>query len=163
MQDQNIRTVPYSTHFKKLNDMKAWVGKEIGLTEWMTIDQERINTFARITEDEQWIHVDAKKSKLYSPYKTTVAHGFMILSFASKFAYETYSVDDVVMGVNYGLDKVRFPSATPSGADIRGRISLINFEEKPSSARYTLKVVFEIKGQEKPACAAEFIAMAYTQ
>ncbi|MFT7606467.1 MAG: acyl dehydratase [Saprospiraceae bacterium] len=143
-------------------DMKDWVGKELGLTDWVTIDQESINTFARITDDEQWIHVDPEKSKLYSPYKTPVAHGFMILSYASKFSYETMSIEDVAMGVNYGLDKVRFPNATPVGASVRGRISLLDYEEKPGGARYIMKVVFEQKGQEKPSCVAEFIAMAYT-
>lgn len=155
-------TAPYKTRIERLADLEDWVGKEIGLSDWVVIDQERVNTFAEITEDEQWIHVDPEKSKLYSPYQTTIAHGFMVLSLASKFAYETYSIDDVVMGVNYGLDKVRFPNATRVGASVRGRISLMNFEPQEKGVRYKMKVIFEIKGEEKPACVAEFIAMAYT-
>lgn len=162
MAEESLRQEPYATTFKHLVDMKAVVGTEIGLTDWFQIDQEKINTFATLTEDEQWIHVDPEKSKLHSPYKTTVAHGFMVLSLASKFVYETCTVNDIVMGVNYGLDKVRFPNATPCGAMLRGRVSLIDFEERPNAARYKVKIVFELQGQEKPACVAEFIAMAYT-
>lgn len=161
MEEQIIRNEAYSTNFKHLADLKEWVGKELGLSDWITISQERIDTFAKATEDFQWIHVDPERSNLYSPYKTTVAHGFLVLSFASKFAYDCYSVDDLTMGVNYGLNKVRFPNATPSGASIRARISLMDYEEKPGGARYILKIIFEIKGQEKPACVAEFIAQSY--
>ncbi len=153
---------PYKTHFDHLLDMKNHVGKELGLTDWVTITQEHINSFAKTTQDEQWIHIDAERSKNESPYKTTIAHGFLVLSFASKFSYDCLSIGDVVMGVNYGLDKVRFPSATPTGASIRGRISLLSFEEKPGGARYTMKVVFELKGQDRPVCVAEFIGQAYT-
>ena len=152
---------PYHTHFEKLMDMKDWVGKELGLTDWVTITQERINTFADATEDHQWIHIDIERSKKESPYGKPIAHGFLILSFASKFTYDVYKIDDVVMGVNYGMDKVRFPNATPAGAQIRGRVSLMSFDEKEGGARYKLKVVFEIKGEDKPACVAEFIAQAY--
>lgn len=162
MAEQPITTDAYKTNFKRLADMKDWVGKELGLTEWMIIDQDRINTFANATEDHQWIHIDVERSKLESPYKTTIAHGFLVLSLASRFAYDAYAMDDVVMGVNYGLNKVRFPNATPAGAAIRGRVSLLNFEAIAGGAKYILKIVFEIKGQEKPACVAEFIAQAYT-
>lgn len=163
MESQTTTTEAYSTNFKHLSDLKEWVGQEMGLSNWVTITQDRIDVFAEATEDQQWIHVNPERSKLYSPYKTTVAHGFLILSFASKFAYDCYSIDDVTMGVNYGLNKVRFPNATPSGALIRGRVSLLDYEEKPGGARYILKVVFEIKGKDKPACVAEFIAQAYVE
>lgn len=157
-----MTTEAYATNFKHLADLKTWVGKELGLTEWITISQKRIDAFASATEDYQWIHVDPERSKLESPYKSTIAHGFLVLSLASKFTYDAYSLEDVVMGVNYGLNKVRFPNATPAGAKVRGRVSLLHYEEKPGGARYILKVVFEIEGQEKPACVAEFIAQAYT-
>ena len=104
----------YSTSFKTLNDMKKNVGKELGISNWIEISQQKIKQFAEITQDEQWIHLDEEKSKLYSPYKTTVAHGFMILSLASRFSYDTFDVKSVKMGVNYGVDRVRFMSATPS-------------------------------------------------
>lgn len=154
---------PYSTHFKHLSDLKNWVGKELGLTEWLTIDQEKINTFAKITHDEQWIHTDEDRSKKESPYKQTVAHGFLVLSFASHFAYNCFTINDTVMGVNYGLNKVRFPNATLSNTRLRGRISLLEFEPITKGARYIMKVVFELEGHTKPACVAEFVAIAYTE
>ena len=107
-----------------LNELEQYVGKELGLTEWMTIEQDRINTFAEVTEDLQWIHTDPEKSAAFSPYKKTVAHGFLVLSLASKISYDALSIGDVVMGVNYGLDKVRFTNATRSGAKLRGRLAL---------------------------------------
>ena len=158
---EQITTKPYSTTFKHLVDLKAHVGKELGLTEWIEMTQERINNFADTTEDHQWIHIDPEMSAKYSPYKTTIAHGFLVLSLASKMTYDTYKVEDVSMGVNYGLDKVRFPNATPVGALIRGRVSLLDYKDIPGGAQYVVKVVFELKGQEKPACVAEFVARAY--
>lgn len=154
-------TQAYQSSFTHLTDLKEWVGKEIGISEWIEITQERINKFAEATEDYQWIHVDAEMSAKKSPYKKTIAHGFLVLSLASKFTYDTYKVDDVVMGINYGLDKVRFPNATPVGSFLRGRVSLLDYKDIPNGAQYKLGVSFELKGQEKPACVAEFIAQAY--
>ncbi|MCR9287895.1 MAG: MaoC family dehydratase [Bacteroidetes bacterium] len=151
----------YETRFKNLSDMKDHIGKELGVSDWITITQDRIDTFANATEDHQWIHVDPERSAKESPYKTTIAHGFLVLSLASHFCYNTYKVDDVGMGVNYGLDKVRFPNATPVNAKLRGRVSLMNYSDIPGGAKYTVKVVFELEGQEKPACVAEFVALAY--
>ncbi|MEL7533235.1 MAG: MaoC family dehydratase [Bacteroidota bacterium] len=152
----------YATPFEHLADMQAWVGKELGLSPWFKIDQARIDQFATATEDHQWIHTDPARSAKESPYQKTIAHGFLVLSLASKFAYETYSVADAVMGVNYGLDRVRFPNATPVDSEIRGRVSLLTFDINGKAARYKVNITFEIKGQSKPACVAEFIAMAYT-
>lgn len=156
-----MTTEAYRTHIEHLAELANYVGKEIGISPWMTITQEQIDTFAKITYDEQWIHVDVEKSKQYSPYKDTVAHGFLVLSLASKITYDTYSIGDVVMGVNYGLDKVRFPNATRVDSQIRGRVTLMEYMEIPNGARFKLGVYFELKGQEKPACVAEFIGQAY--
>ncbi len=153
----------YATSFATLREMEGHIGQELGLSEWTTITQEQINSFADATDDNQWIHVDPEKSEKHSPYGKTIAHGFLILSLTSKFAYETYSIADVAMCLNYGLDKVRFPNATPSGAQLRGRVSLITHESIPGGARFKLKVVFEIKNEDKPACVAEFIVQAYTK
>ena len=141
--------------------MKNAIGQEIGLTEWFEITQEQIDTFAKVTEDEQWIHVDVEKAKQFSPYGTTIAHGFFVLSLASKFAYELYSIEGLKMVINYGLDRVRFPNATVVGAKLRARLSVTAYEEKPGGARYKLGMTFELKGEEKPACVAELIAQAY--
>lgn len=155
-------TTPYSTQLKELEELKDYVGKELGLTEWMTMEQERINSFAEATEDMQWIHTDPERSAAFSPYKKTVAHGFLVLSLASKISYDAFSIENVVMGVNYGLDKVRFPNATKSGAKLRGRVSLMEYDAIPGGAKYKMKIIFELEGEEKPACVAEFLAMAYT-
>lgn len=162
MSTEHQANSPYSTNLAKLTDFKNYVGKELGLTDWVQVSQDNINQFAKLTEDEQWIHVDVEKSKKHSPYKKTVAHGFMVLSYASKFAYECFSVEDVTFGVNYGLNKVRFMSPTVSDARFRGRISLLDYQEIEGGARYILKVIFELEGVEKPACVAEFVAQAYT-
>ena len=153
----------YETKFEHLADMKNHIGKELGVSDWLTITQERINQFADATEDRQWIHVDAERSAKESPYKTTIAHGFLVLSLASYFCFEAYKIDDIGMGVNYGLDKVRFMNATPVNANLRGRVSLMTFDEIKGGAKYKVKVVFELEGQEKPACVAEFVAIAYTK
>ena len=156
-----MKNEAYQTIFHHLSEMKEVIGQEIGLSAWMEITQAQIDTFAKVTDDEQWIHVDPKKSKDFSPYGTTVAHGFFVLSLASKFAYEMYQVEDAKMVVNYGLDRVRFPNATPVGAHLRGRLSLLDYEEKPGGARVKLEITFELKGQEKPACVAQLLAQFY--
>ncbi len=151
----------YSTQIAQVADLKDYVGKELGLTKWVEITQARINMFAEATEDYQWIHINPELSAQYSPYKKTIAHGFLVLSLASKFAYETYAIGDATMGVNYGLDRVRFPNATPVGALLRGRVSLMDCKEIPNGARFKLKMEFELQGEERPACVAEFIAQVY--
>ena len=151
----------YKTHFENLEEMSKSIGQELGISNWVEISQEKINLFAKITEDEQWIHIDVEKSAKESPYKTTIAHGFMVLSLASRFSYDTVSIDSVKMGVNYGVDRVRFTSATPSGGLVRGRVSLLEFESKPGGAKYKLGIKVELKGQEKPVCVAETLAMGY--
>jgi len=151
----------YKTHFKNLEEMSKSVGKELGVSNWIEISQEKIDLFAKVTEDEQWIHIDKDKSEKHSPYKTTIAHGFMILSLASRFSYDTLTIGSVKMGINYGLDRVRFTSATPSGGMVRGRVSLLECDMKMGGAKYKLGVTVELKGQEKPVCVAETIAMAY--
>ena len=160
---EELTQTPYKTEIAHLEDLKGYVGKEIGLTEWVQITQEMINQFGELTGDTQWIHTDVEKSRQHSPYKTTVAHGFMILSMASKFCYETCTIADIAMGVNYGLDRVRVPNATPVDSFVRGRVSLLEFEAFEGGAKYKMHILFEIKGQEKPAVVAEFIGMGYTK
>ena len=153
----------YSTKFKQLSELKNFVGKELGLTNWMHMDQEKIDDFAKLTDDKQWIHTDPKKSALYSPYKKTVAHGFLVLSMVSKISFNAFSIENVVAGINYGLDRVRFPNATKSDSTYRGRVSLMEFKDIPGGAKYKLKIEIEIKGEDKPACIAEFLALAYSK
>ena len=151
----------FKTELKNLSELSNHIGKEIGISEWFEITQEDINHFAKLTHDEQWIHIDIDKAKKHSPYKKTVAHGFYILSLSTKFLYETFNIKSVKMGVNYGLDKVRFMSPTFSGGFVRGRVSLENVELSDASAKYKVYITFELKGQEKPVCVAEFLALSY--
>ena len=151
----------YRSIFKNISEMENAVGRELGLTPWKIMDQERINTFAKATEDEQWIHIDEERCKKESPYKQTIAHGFLMLSMCSKIMYDSYEIGEVSMAINYGLDKVRFPNATPAGSKFRRRVSLAEFNIIPNGAKYKLNVIIELEGQEKPACVAEFLALAY--
>ena len=153
----------YSTKFKELTELKNFIGKELGLTSWMQMSQKKIDDFAETTDDKQWIHTDPEKSALYSPYKKTIAHGFLVLSMVSRISFNAFSIKNVVAGINYGLDRVRFPNATKSDSAYRGRVSLMEFTVIPGGAKYKLKVEIEIKGEEKPACVAEFLALAYTK
>ena len=109
----------------------------------------------------QWIHIDSKRAEIESPYKKTVAHGFLMLSMISKIIFDVCHFSDVKIGINYGLDRVRFPSATKSGDLYRARVTLVEFQKIKMGAKYKLKVVFELKDQDKPACIAEVLFLAY--
>ena len=152
---------PHKSIFKNISDMESALGKELGLTPWSIMDQKRINSFAKTTQDEQWIHIDEKRCVKESPYKHTIAHGFLMLSMCSKIMYDTYEIKHSSMAINYGLDKVRFPNATKAGSKFRGRVSLADFKVIPNGAKYKLNVIIELEGHEKPACVAEFLALAY--
>ena len=117
----------YKSKFNSISELENSLGKELGLTEWFEITQEKINVFAEVTEDLQWIHLDIDRCIKESPYKTTIAHGFLMLSMCSKLMYESYEVNNIGMFINYGLDKVRFTNATPAGSFYRGRLSLLEF------------------------------------
>jgi len=158
---QQKKDAPYKSEFPNLEAMEAAVGRELGLSDWMPISQERINAFAEVTEDHQWIHTDPAQSAKFSPYQTTIAHGFLVLSLASKMVAETYQLGGIGMGINYGLDRVRFPNATRVGDEIRARVFFAEYQPIERGARLKMEVTFEIKGREKPACVAEFITLIY--
>ena len=159
-EESNVNT-PYKSSFRLIHELKDRVGTELGLSDWCLILQEDINTFGRLTNDEQWIHVDEERCSKESPFKKPVAHGFFILSLASRFAYECFEIKELAMGLNYGLNKVRFITAVTAGSRIRGRISLISYEDIPHGAKYIMNFVIELEGQEKPACVAEIIGHGY--
>lgn len=141
-------------------ELADWVGQETGNSEWIRIDQARINGFADVTEDWQAIHVDEAAAK-QSVFGGTIAHGFLTLSMLSKFAYEAgLGVEGAVAGVNYGFDKVRMISPVRAGARIRGRLKLMSVEEK-SAIRIALRyaATVEIEGEDKPALVAEWLVM----
>ncbi len=142
---------------------KALVGKPLPEGDWMTITQEMINDFAKATGDHQWIHVDVEKATKHSPFKKPVAHGFMSVSMLSKMLENIISVKSVKMGVNYGLNKVRFPSPVLVGSRLRLVGSIANIEAYGDTGlKVTWNCTVEIEGSEKPACVAEFISLMFS-
>jgi len=144
----------------KPSDLPSLIGQEVGLSRWITVDQARIDAFARITEDEQFIHVDPERAKA-TPFGGTIAHGFLTLSLASAMSYDAVApLDGVVMGVNYGFDKLRFLAPVPAGSKVRGRFRLLSAEDK-GDGRWLLKheLTVEIEGADKPGLIAEWLGM----
>ncbi len=144
----------------KPSDLPSLVGQEVGLSRWITVDQARIDAFARITEDEQFIHIDPERARA-TPFGGTIAHGFLTLSLASAMSYDAVApLDGMVMGVNYGFDKLRFLAPVPAGSNIRGRFKLLSAEDK-GDGRWLLKheLTVEIEGADKPALIAEWLSM----
>ena len=140
-----------------LRALESRVGDEVGISPWVEMPQERIDLFAKATEDFQWIHVDPARAKS-SPYGGTIAHGFLTLSMLPKLSESTFEFSDRKMGVNYGLNKVRFTAPLPSGAKIRGRFTLAKYEKLEGGVQVTWKVTVEREGGDKPVMVAESIA-----
>ena len=147
---------------KNLGELAARAGEEVAVSDWVTVTQEQVNRFAEATGDHQWIHVDPERAKA-GPFGTTIAHGFMTLSLLPEMAASAISVDDVRMGVNYGLNKVRFPAPVPSGSRVRGHFKLLKFEHlEGGGAQLTYEVRMEREGSEKPVCVAESVGRRFT-
>jgi acyl dehydratase len=144
----------------KIRDLEARVGEEIAVSPWVDMPQERIDLFARATEDFQWIHVDRERAK-QSDFGTTIAHGYLTLSMLPKLIESTFEFSDRKMGVNYGLNKVRFTSPVPAGAKIRGRFTLAKYEKLDGGVQTTWSVTVERQGADKPAMIAETISRHY--
>ena len=144
----------------KIRDLESRVGQEIAVSPWVAIAQERIDLFAKATEDFQWIHVDPARAKA-SPFGTTIAHGFLTLSMLPKLTESTFEFSDRKMGVNYGLNKVRFTAPVPAGAQIRGRFTLAKFEKLDGGVQTTWSVTVEREGGDKPVMVAETISRHY--
>jgi acyl dehydratase len=144
----------------KPSDLPSMIGQEIGVSRWFLIDQARIDAFAEVTEDRQFIHIDPEAAKT-TPFGGTIAHGFLTLSLASAMSYDAVRpLERVVMGVNYGFDKLRFLAPVPAGSRVRGRFRLLSAEDK-GGGRWLLKheLTVEIEGGEKPALVAEWLGM----
>jgi len=144
----------------KIRDLESRVGQEIAVSPWVEMPQERIDLFAKATEDFQWIHVDPARAK-QSPYGSTIAHGFLTLSMLPKLIESTFEFSDRKMGVNYGLNKVRFTAPVPAGAKIRGRFTLAKFEKLEGGVQTTWSVTVEREGGDKPVMVAESISRHY--
>lgn len=147
----------------KASELQGLVGQEVGVSDWITVEQDRINTFADVTEDHQFIHVDEAKAK-FTPFGTTIAHGFLTLSLLSKFAEQgSVAMEGAKMGMNYGFDKVRFLSPVPVGSKVRGRFSIKEaVEKRPGQFLITYDVTVDIEGGDKPALIAEWMGMQFT-
>ncbi len=144
------------------SDLKDHVGKQIATTEWLTVTQERIQQFADATGDHQWIHVDVERAKRESPYKNTIAHGFLTLSLLPQLMPQVLEIKNGVrMGINYGLNRVRFVSAVRSGSRIRAHFTLQALKELPDGVEIVYAVTVECEGSEKPCCVAEWVVRSY--
>jgi len=145
----------------KLRDLESKVGEEVGISPWVEMSQGRIDKFAEATDDFQWIHVDPKRAG-DSPFGGTIAHGFLTLSMLPRLSESTFEFSDRKMGVNYGLNKVRFTSPVPAGAKIRGRFVLAKYERiEGNGVQTTWSVTIEREGGDKPVCIAESIGRHY--
>ena len=146
--------------FNGADELKAAVGEQLGASDWVTVDQKQIDTFAEATGDHQWIHVDVEKAK-DGPFGGTIAHGYLTLSLLPVFSAQVYKVENVKMGINYGLNKVRFTSPVPVNSRLRGSFELLEVSEVKDSLQVVNKVTVEIEGSERPACVAEWVGRLY--
>jgi acyl dehydratase len=146
--------------FEKISDLQALVGQELGVSEWTTVTQERIDKFAEATGDHQWIHIDPERAKA-GPFGTTIAHGFLTLSLLPEMTASAFRVNETRMGVNYGLNKVRFPAPVPAGSRLRGRFKLVDYVPLEGGAQMTVECTMEREGSDKPVCVAESLARRY--
>lgn len=148
--------------FNGFDELKAAVGTEVGISDWIEITQERINKFADATCDEQWIHVDQERARAEMPGGKTIAHGLLSLSLAPMFIREVIGLSGLKNTLNYGADRIRYLAPVPSGSRLRGRVSIAEAEEvPPNGLRVSYRLVIEIEGGQRPACVAELIALHY--
>lgn len=145
----------------KLSEITKHVGEEMGVSEWVQIDQDRVNKFADATDDHQWIHIDVERAKRELPTKGTIAHGYLTLSLIPFLAAKISRIEGVSRGINYGSNKVRFTNMVPVGSKVRARSRLIAAEPKGPGMQLTNEITIEIEGQERPACIAETISVVY--
>lgn len=150
-----------ATQFSTIQDAKARVGQEIGVSNWMLIEQERVNAFAQVTGDQQWIHVDVERATRESPFGGPIVHGYLTLSLLAKFAQECIHVEGIKLAVNYGLNRVRFAAPVKVGSRVRAKFVLGAVEEIPGGAQLVWQAVIEIEGGDKPACVAEMVTRWY--
>ncbi|MFI7669162.1 MaoC family dehydratase [Nocardia sp. NPDC049526] len=144
--------------FNGIGELEQAVGTHLGYSEWHTVTQEQIDLFAEATGDHQWIHVDPERAA-QGPFGTTIAHGYLTLSLLPQLVWQVYRVDGVKMGINYGSNKVRFPSPVPSGSRLRAGVELVKLEPTKAGVQVTARVTIELEGSDKPACIAEALSV----
>ncbi len=150
-----------ATRIVEFKDVKSLVGKELGVSEWHLVTQDEINKFADATHDHQWIHLDVERAKKESPFGGPVAHGYYTLSLAPHLMSQIWVVNGIKMGVNYGLNKLRFPSPVMIGKRVRARATLNNVEDVQGGIQVTVGISFEVEGSDKPVCVAEGLYRYY--
>ena len=144
-----------------IDELKSRIGDELGVSDWHEVTQEKVDAFAEVTGDDQWIHVDPERAK-ETPFGGTIAHGYYTLSLAPRFSYDLFKLEGVAFGLNYGLNKVRFPAPMPVGDKVRMRMELQSVDDIPGGAQITMKLTFERDGGDKPVCVAESLSRVYS-
>jgi acyl dehydratase len=144
-----------------INDLASRIGEEIGVSPWLEVTQQRITQFADATGDQQWIHVDPARAAAESPYKTTIAHGFLTLSLVSSLLKSALTVEGLRLSINYGCDRVRFVSPVPSGSRVRGRFALTSVEAKGDGFQVNWGVTVEREGHERPCVVLSWLVRYY--
>lgn len=144
--------------FDNIAAFRTMNGKELPDSDWMLVTQQMINDFANATLDKQWVHVDVERAKRESPFKSTIAHGFMSVALLSKFLGEIVQIESIKMGLNYGLNYVRFMNPVPVNSQVKLISNIKNIEDHKNGIKVTFSCTVKIKGEEKPACVAEFLA-----
>ena len=144
--------------FTTLDEVAAATGEELGTSDWVTIDQERVDRFAEATGDHQWIHVDVERAK-DGPFGGTIAHGYLTLSLVPWLGSQVFALETPGAKLNYGVNKVRFPNPVRVGSRVRATVSIADVTDLPAGKQLTLKYVVEIDGQDKPACVAETVVL----
>jgi acyl dehydratase len=147
-----------STKLHGPDDVRAAVGQHLGHSEWLTIDQERVNTFADATGDHQWIHVDVERANRESPFGGPIAHGYLTMSLSNLFLPQIVEVTGFTAGVNYGVNKVRFMTPVLVGSRVRGGVELLEVTDVPGGIQTIMKITIEIDGAPKPACVIESVS-----
>jgi acyl dehydratase len=144
-----------------IDELRAKVGEELGVSEWLEVTQDAINAFADATGDHQWIHVDPERAA-QTPWGSTIAHGLYTLSIGPKFTFDMFTIEGFAFGLNYGYNKVRFPAPLPVDSRVRMRATLSSVDDVPGGVQLTITQTFEREGEQKPVCVAEAVSRMYT-
>ena len=141
-----------------VDEVRASVGRHFGYSDWLEITQDRVNLFAEATGDFQWIHVDVERAKNESPYGGPIAHGYLTMSLSNMLVPKVVRMDGFQMGINYGVDRARFPAAVPVGARIRAGVEMLEVTDVPGGVQSRVQITMEVEGSEKPACVIESLS-----
>jgi acyl dehydratase len=148
------------TVFSSIHALRGAAGSDLGYSDWVLVDQDRVNRFADATGDHQWIHVDAERAKA-GPFQGTIAHGYLTLSLVVPLMAQLFQVEGVAMGINYGVNKVRFPAPLPVGSRVRAHGQVLSVDEVTGGVQVTNRVSVEREGADKPVCVAETVTRLY--